>query len=129
MPETDRWARTEEQIERMQMARHLGDMCGWCGRELAEGETVYIEQFHVGTKRVRLHGAILHRAIAFAPVGRECASPELLQATASYEPEPCVQCGRDVVYRQSRANRRRATCSRRCVIRIGLERRAQKPDG
>jgi len=127
MSDPERWARTDDQIERMQAARHQGGLCAWCGREIADGETVYVERFLVGTRRDRPHGPVRHRAITYAPVGRECASPELLRETEGQDPERCASCGRGVFYRQSQPLRQRATCSRRCVSRFGLARRAPRP--
>ena len=115
MSVAERWARTDQQIDRMHMARRVGGFCTWCGRQLNDGETVYIDQFLTGERRLRPDGLVAYRSIANAPVGAECASPELLEEIAGQAPERCAGCGRGVYYRVVRAIRRRALCSRRCM--------------
>ena len=114
---SERWARTDEQIGLMHTARNRGGICAWCGRDVDDGETVYVERFTIGAKRPSWHGGVNYRATAHAPVGAECASPELLEQTAGRSPEPCAGCGRGVFYRQSRPLRQQALCSRRCAGR------------
>jgi len=123
MSESERWAKSQEQIDRMHTARVL---CGWCGRELADDETVYFELFAVGVKRPRYLGGAQHRAYAFARVGAECASSDLLQQTKQQAPDPCARCGRGVVYRATRSTRQQASCSRRCDRRLGQARRRER---
>ena len=117
MSVAERWARTDEQIERMHDARARGGRCAWCGRALDDGETVYLERFLTGERRIRQQGTGAPRSAAQAPVGAECASPELLAETAGRESEPCAGCGRGVYYGAVRGSRRRrALCSRRCAV-------------
>lgn len=122
----ERWARTDDRIELLQLARHEGDLCAWCGREIPADETVYVERFRVGTRRIRLHGPIRHRGIALAPVGRECASERLLQLSDRHEPERCASCGRGVVYDRVEPMRKVALCSRRCASRHGKVQRDRR---
>src|SRR4051794_18664163 len=95
----ERWAMTDEQIALMHTARLRGGQCGWCGRALNDGEPVYFEQILVGTRRIRQDGPVKHRSMAYAPVGIECASPELLAQTTGQTPDRCATCGRGVIYR------------------------------
>jgi hypothetical protein len=64
-----------------------------------------------------------------APVGRECASPETLARTAGREPERCAGCGRGVLYRETRGDRRRAFCSRDCRNRAAATARRAAREG
>src|SRR5688500_3524009 len=120
----ERWARTEGQIMLMYQARRQGDLCAWCGKRLDDGETVYIEQFLTGERPSERQGTGAHRSIASAPVGSECASPELLKQTEGQTPEPCALCGRGVFYREARSRRQQTICSRRCGSRLALAKRA-----
>src|SRR6185503_17502584 len=100
MSVVERWARTEEQTSRMYRARSRGGLCGWCGRTLDDSETVYFDQFLVGSARSG-RSSIGHGSTVSAPGGSECASPELLEQTAGQSPDPCVWCNRGVFYRQT----------------------------
>jgi hypothetical protein len=120
----ERWARTEGQIVLMYQARRQGGLCAWCGKRLDDGETVYIEQFLTGERPSERQGTGAHRSIASAPVGIECASPELLEQTEGQAPEPCAHCGRGVFYREARARRQQTSCSGRCRSRLALAKRA-----
>jgi hypothetical protein len=112
---------TEAQRERLHAARNQGGQCAGCGRALAADETVYIERFTV----VEVSPSYVH-----APVGVECASPELLQKAKDDEPERCAGCGRPVYYRVMRRGRHRALCSRPCVNRTSAaERSARATEG
>jgi hypothetical protein len=96
---------TEEDRERLYAARRHGGMCAACGRALDAGETVYLERFTVVGTTVS------------GPVGRECASPDMLARTETVEPERCARCGRGVYYRPSGRRRGQALCSRLCGAR------------
>jgi hypothetical protein len=96
---------TEEDRDRLHAARQRAESCGACGRPLGAADTVYIERFSV--VRSSLQG----------PVGRECASPELLARTRGVEPERCIGCGRRIYYGAERPTRRKAACSHRCRVR------------
>ena len=115
---------TEEQRERLHVARALGDRCGLCGRTLDAAEAVYFEQFVVSMRRPAGRSAFLSPVYMRAPVGVECTSPEFRMETEGREPEPCARCGRPVYYQTARSNRLRALCSRRCGSRAGAATRA-----
>ena len=108
---------TEEDRARLFSARHDAGICGGCGRTLDAGETVYLERFMVV------------RTYRWGPVGRECASPELLAVAEGTEPERCVWCGRGVYYRQGRSTRRQAICSKQCSGRAGGAKQRAKERG
>ena len=97
---------TEEDRDRLHAARHDAGMCAACGRPLRAGETVYIERF------------VVVRSYLHAPVGRECASPELLARAAGTGPERCGGCGRGIYYGAERTTRRQAACCRVCRGRM-----------
>ena len=101
---------TEEERERLYIARNRGGFCALCGRTLDEGEPVYWEHFVVG----KGDG---YRSYPQAPVGAECASPWLLEEKDQEEPEPCADCGRPTYYATGSTKRRRAACSQRCQMR------------
>src|SRR4051812_29862816 len=112
---------TEEQRDRLYEARRRGEICAGCGRALGEHESVYWERFEITGS---------YTSSATAPVGAECASPELLQQMAGTEPERCASCGRGVFYRgQHRSTRRQAICSRRCSSRAASARQAARAKG
>jgi hypothetical protein len=104
---------TDDDRRRVHAARRDAGVCGACGRTLGVMETVYVERFE--TVRSRLS----------APVGKECASHELLASTGGAEPERCVGCGRGVYYRLEYPSRRQATCSKRCTNRAAAARAAR----
>jgi hypothetical protein len=110
MTDDARRALTEEERARIHAARRAGGLCGLCGRALAEGEPIWMERLEVGDD----YGRVRHWR---APVGRECALPEVLSATEGVAPEPCVVCGRGVYYQTPNSRRRLAHCSRRCAGR------------
>src|SRR5687768_3011495 len=91
---------TEDERERAQATPRRGGLCAWCGRTLAEGETVYVERVEVswkpftGTSMRRSRGTV-HWDL---PVGAECASPDFLRRTAGREPERCAACDRPMYY-------------------------------
>ena len=105
---------TEDERERLHAARYQAGICGACGRPLGAGETVYIER------------VVVVRSYLHAPVGRECASPELLARAAGMEPERCAWCGRGIYYGAERTTRRQATCSRVCRGRVASAKRPAK---
>jgi hypothetical protein len=90
-------------------ARVGGGLCAACGRDLAEGEPVWLERIPVPGNP---------KALLRVTVGRECASPAFLARTEGQEPEPCAGCGRGVHYGKSNIKRSRALCSTRCVTRV-----------
>jgi hypothetical protein len=110
----ERWAKAEQQIQLMYAARQWAGTCGWCGREIEDDESVYIEEFRVGLKRATSLRPPSHRSLARAPVGIECASPTLLQESEGRNPDPCAGCGRGVFYRSTSRARQYARCSRLC---------------
>ena len=107
---------TEEQRERLHLARRRGGMCAACGRALGADETVYIERFSDRGSRTE------------APAGIECASPELLKQTKGQQPERCAECGRGVYYRATNTKRRQALCSRACGARVQAAKRPLAED-
>jgi hypothetical protein len=109
-----RVAETQERLDRLDLSWTAGGLCGWCGRPLDAAETVYVDRFTVVAPDLVRPSSMRGRDRMLAPVGIECATPELLAAVAGREPEPCVSCGRGVLYRQANGNRVRVTCSRRC---------------
>lgn len=122
--ETARQLVTEEDRQQFQAARRTGGVCAACGRPLADGESVWHERF------VMLGSP---RAVYWATVGRECASPELLAETEGTAPEPCIWCGRPVHYSLDPVKpgnaRTRALCCRRCGSRYEAEQRRQRAKG
>jgi hypothetical protein len=107
---------TEEQRERLHLARRQGGPCAACGRVLGDDEAVYIERFAD------------RRSWVTAPVGVECASPELLEQTKGQQPERCAGCGRGVYYRSARSIRHQALCSRVCGARVQAAKRSKAED-
>src|SRR4051812_7800560 len=122
MSVSKRWARTDKQIALLNTAKIRGNLCGWCGRTLGDGETVYVELVEVGTRSLKAANLVTRRATTQVPVGVECASPELLERTRGQTPEPCVTCGRGVIYRRISSRRSRTTCSRDCAARHSVRR-------
>ncbi len=110
---------TEEERACIHAARARGGLCALCGRELVEGETIWMERLAVRDE----HGG---RAIWQVPVGAECIAPETLRDTCRTEPERCVGCGRPVYYTGAAYGRRVASCSRRCARRRHRAARARK---
>jgi hypothetical protein len=119
---TERWARTQSQIDLMQRARHEGGQCTWCGRELGDDEPVYFDLFLVGEKRPGTSRSRPYRSRSFAPVCARCASPDLFARTADLQPEPCGQCGRGIYWPNARTSRKAPACSRICDHRLGRTR-------
>jgi hypothetical protein len=116
---------TEEQRERLHAARRSGRLCAACGRQIGEGETVYIEQFMI-PEQLTISGR--RTSAARAPVGVECASPELRQETEGMEPERCAGCGRPVYYRLHRQARHQALSSRACLNRASAAKRSVRTE-
>ncbi len=98
---------TEEERARIHATRARGGRCALCGRELVEGETIWLERLAVRDER----GG---RATWQVPVGAERIAPETLRDTCRTEPERCLGCGRGVYYLRSDHRRRGASCSRAC---------------
>ena len=110
--ESERWARTQDEIDLVYVARNHGRLCADCGRRLEPGETVYIERFVVGPRRT---GWRSHNTYRLAPVGAECAGADLVDGAQSAVPEFCAWCERRVVYRAEHDRpRQRAICSTQC---------------
>jgi hypothetical protein len=125
MSDDVRQVTTEEGRERLHAARNRGGICAGCGRPLTDDETVYIERFVVDTRKLLVERTLqAGGSAAQAPVGIECASPELLQEMEGQPPERCAGGGRRVVYRTASSKRHRALCSRRCVSRTAVARRS-----
>ena len=97
------------------VARRDGGLCAGCGRALADDEPVWWARFAL----CGAYGWVSHR---WAPVGRECARPEALRATADQEPARCAGCGRRVYYQALHALRRVPACSKRCAGRYQMAR-------
>lgn len=105
---------TEEERERLHAARYQAGICAACGRWLGADATVYMERFAVV------------RSYLSAPVGEECASPELLAWTAGAAPERCVGCGRGIHYRMNLSTRHQALCSKRCRVQTDRAKRRER---
>jgi hypothetical protein len=118
-----RWVRTVAQTALMHEARAYGARCGWCGRGFQVPEPLCIERFRTGEMRHRRDGPVTHRTISQAPVGQECASPELLHQLDRLTPDTCVNCGRAVYYRLPQWRQRVPCCSRLCSRRVQKRRR------
>jgi hypothetical protein len=118
---------TEEERERLHAARRQGGLCAACGRELGAGETVYRERIAIVIDRSVGVGMSHYSTVAQAPVGVECASPELLRHVEGTEPERCAGCGRGVYYRSRSSTRRQAICSKLCNSRAVADRRKRRP--
>ena len=99
---------TEEERARIHAARRDGGICALCGRAFVDGETIWMA-------RVAIYGEYGESTRWRVPVGAECASPELVRATCSAEPERCAGCGRGVYYPFAHPHRRLAFCSKRCA--------------
>jgi hypothetical protein len=117
---------TFEQRDRLQTARKRGGLCAVCGRSLGDGKPVYWEQLVVDIERSVEGRTSRYWTTLKAPVGRECASPEILEETKGQEPERCAGCGRPVYYRPNRPNRRRALCSKYCGPRASRAARSAR---
>jgi hypothetical protein len=101
---------TEEERERLYAARYGGGLCAVCGEAVDDDAPVYWERFAIG----KVGGLVNHPQ---APVGAECASPQLLTEKAHEKPERCAGCGRPVYYAVMSRARHRAVCSTRCQMR------------
>jgi hypothetical protein len=117
---------TDEQRERLHSARRAGGLCAACGRTLGDGESVYVEQFMLDRRWTPESYVGSHGSYALAPVGAECASPELLHRTEGVEPERCAGCWRGVYYSSANPARRQAICSRRCGSRAAAAKRSAR---
>ena len=122
----ERWARTEQQVALMHGARENGGLCAWCGRALGNEETVYVERFLVGDARPGQRNRGAHHSVAWAPVGAECASRDLLEQSSGREPDRCSACGRGVVEHTRRAVQKDTSCSRRCAREQRVGRQVQR---
>ena len=115
---------SEEGRARIHAARRDGGICAACGRELVEGETIWME-------RLTVRGEYGDMSYWHVPLGAECITPETVRNTCKVQPERCVGCGRGVYYRSSSGRRRRALCSRACgrkgVPPVGSAGRERQP--
>jgi len=101
-------------------AKKEGGICAACGRVLAADEPVWRERLASRAAWSSYFG-LAHR---WALVGRECATPEILEANEGQEPVACLGCGRGIHYAGALASRRSTVCSRRC--RATVRRRRSK---
>lgn len=110
---------TEAERERFNAARDVGGLCAACGRTLGDDEPVYIDQMLLDRNAFAASGVRWGQALVRrdAPLGAECASPELLAHLERRTPERCAGCGRAMYYAKVRAQRRRAVCSYACRTR------------
>ncbi len=100
-------------------AKREGGICAACGRALSDDEPVWRQRL-ASRAGWGPHFRPAHR---WALVGRECATPEILEADAGQDPVACLGCGRAMHYLP--AHGRRATvCSHRC--RVTVQRRRPK---
>lgn len=97
MSDSERWARTDEQVARFQEAKTYGRTCAVCGRALDDGEPVFLDSLAVGARRSWPTAPVTPRSHTLAPVGRECARGALLRHAEDHAAEPCASCGRGVV--------------------------------
>ena len=101
-------------------AKKEGGICAACGRVLAADEPVWRERL-VSRAAWSSYFGPAHR---WALVGRECATPEILEANEGQEPVACLGCGRGIHYAGALASGRSTVCSRRC--RATVRRRRSK---
>jgi hypothetical protein len=114
---------TQEALDRLHLARNRGGLCAACGKALHLLEPVYWDQLVIDIDRSAM-GSTHYSTALEAPVGAECASPEMLEQTRDRQPERCAGCWRGVYYGADRSRRQRALCSRRCAGRANLSERA-----
>jgi hypothetical protein len=124
--DSERWARSDSQIEQVLLAREQGGFCGWCSRVFGPDDAAYYGRFLIGEAQHVADGTTTHRTVLNAPVGVECASPELIAETPGQNPARCEQCSRGVFYLHARAHRQRTTCSRRCEQYLVMGRPARR---
>ncbi len=105
---------TDEEREQLRMAKELGGLCAVCGRTLGEGERVYIRRVAIGTRLFGDPSRPGTSVFAEAPVGAECAPPDLVAEGSECNPMPCVGCGRHVIHAVKHPRRRQVACSLRC---------------
>ena len=115
MTDDARRALSEDERTLIQAARARGDVCAGCGRALAVGEPVWWAAFAVS-------GAYGRRSRQWAPVGRECAPPELVREAEAKGPERCLGCARDIYYGSIGYPRDLVLCSKRCRGRYDVAR-------
>ncbi len=101
-------------------AQREGGICAACGRVLAADEPVWRERMASRAAWSSYFGT----ARRWALVGRECATPEILEANEGQEPVACLGCGRGIHYAGALASRRSTVCSGRC--RATVQRRRSK---
>jgi len=101
-------------------AKKEGGICAACGRVLSGDDPVWRERL----ASRRGWSAYFRPAYRRALVGRECATPEILEANEGQEPVACLGCGRGIHYAGAPASRRSTVCSARC--RVTMYRRRSK---
>ena len=101
-------------------AKKEGGICAACGRVLAADEPVWRERL----ASRRGWSVYFRPAYRRAFVGRECATPETVEANEGQEPVACLGCGRGIHYAGAPASRRSTVCSVRC--RVTVQRRQSK---
>jgi hypothetical protein len=94
-------------VARLFAARSMGGTCAACGRALAGDEPIWMERLDIVDAGRRVGS---YRA----PVGRECASPELVRES---ETAACLSCGRGIHYGPTPRPRDLVLCSKRCCGR------------
>ena len=120
MTDDARGVLTEEERARIHAARKWGGMCARCGRTPAPDEPVWLERTVVGRSS-------LGKTLSWwAPVGRECATPETVRATEGDVSEACGGCGRGVYQVPGHALRRATACSKRCAARASTARAKER---
>ena len=123
MDEGGRRIQSDERREQLYRAKRSGAVCAGCGRTFGPEEAIYMERLLLGARRLRGSHVVTYASDAYAPVGSECASSDLLERTAGTVPERCAGCGRGVYYHPRRPPRRRALCSKRCTARAATAQR------
>ena len=105
---------TDDERERLRVAKDLGGLCAVCGRTLGERERVYIRRVVIGTRLFGDPRGSGSSVFAESPVGAECAPPGLVTGDGGRDPAPCVGCGRHVSHAVRRPRRGRVACSLLC---------------
>jgi len=110
----------EEREAAIVEAKRDGGMCAACGRGLTASEPVYRRRLAAREG----WSAYLQPVYCWAFVGRECATPEVREASEDEEPVAYAGCGRDIYHAGAPASRRVVACSQRCRVTI-VRRRAK----
>jgi len=105
--------------ERLLEAKHDGGLCAACGRMLDADEPVWNRRLQIR----RTWDVYFAETVRWGLVDRECATPEVLEASEGRETVACKGCGRAMHYTPAQM-RRAAVCSARC--RLTVQRRQSK---